>query len=53
MPILLGIKCGLQTLWCKKDKRIYSGITVPDSNKVFHESLYSVVANHNPDMNII
>ena len=55
MPTLLGIKCGLQTPWYKKgyDKIIYSGFAVLDSNKVFHESLYNVVGNHNPNMNII
>ena len=44
VPTLFGIKCGLQTPWYKKgkDKRIYPGITVPDSNKLFHESLYIV-----------
>ena len=55
VPTLLCIKCGLQAPWYKKgkDKRIYSGIAVLDSNNVFHESLYIVVGNHNPDMNII
>ena len=33
--------------------RTYSGIAVLDSNKEFHESLYIVAGNHNPDMNII
>ena len=46
VPTLFGIHvmCGLQTPWYKKgyNKIIYSSITVLDSNKLFHESLYIV-----------
>ena len=43
-PLGKTLKCGLQTPWFNKDydKRIYSGITVLVSNKLFHESLYIV-----------
>ena len=51
---LLGIKYGLQTPWCKRgqDRRIIQ-VSLFYSNKVFHESLYTVVDNQNHDMNII
>ena len=47
MPTISGIHVmsGLQTPWYIKkgyNKIIYSGITVLDSNKLFHESLYIV-----------
>ena len=55
VPTLTGIKCGLQTLWYKRsqDRRIYSGIAVLNSKKVFNESLYIVLGNQNPDVNIV
>ena len=54
MPTLLGDKYGLKTPWYKKgqDRRIIQ-VSLFYSNKVFHESLYIVADNQNPDMNII
>ena len=54
VPTLLGIKCGLQIpLYKKGQARRIIQVSLFFSNKVFHESLYIVVDNQNPDMNII